>query len=160
MEMNEKTNEKFNMEMKVDAIKNGSVLDHLPPGKALEIIRLLKINSAAPILMGTNLISKKYGKKDILKIENYELSQEELNTISLLAPQADLTIIRDFKVAKKAQVSLPDTLAAVFNCPNLNCVTNHEKIPTKFKTGNKKGIKLKCLYCERRYTSEEVLKSI
>lgn len=148
------------MEMKVDAIKNGSVLDHLPPGKALEIIRLLKIPAGSPILMGTNLVSRKLGKKDILKVENYELSQEELNTIALLAPDASLTIIRDFKVARKALVRLPETITGIFRCPNPSCVTNHEKIPSSFRTSNGGRIRLKCFYCERRYPSEEVLRSM
>jgi len=144
-------------EMKVDAIKNGSVIDHLPPGKALEIIRYLKVAPDSPILMGTNLCSKKYGTKDILKIENHELTEEELSTIALLAPTASLTIIRDFKVEKKTEVRLPETLKGIFRCPNPNCITNHEKVDTRFRVHSNGRVRLKCGYCEKLYGSDEVI---
>lgn len=144
-------------EMKVDAIRNGSVIDHLPPGKALEIIRILNVDPASSLLIGTNLISRKYGTKDILKIENHELSREEVNTIALLAPKASLTIIRDFKVEKKAEVELPETISAILTCPNPHCITNHENMATRFRVSQNSQVKLKCEYCEKIYSSEEVI---
>ena len=144
------------MEMKVDAIKNGSVIDHLPPGKALEIIPYLNISSDSPLLIGTNLYSKKYGTKDILKIENHELSGAEVNTIALLAPEASLTIIRDFKILKKTQVELPDTISSILLCPNPGCITNHQKAATRFLVKKNGGIRLKCAYCEKIYSAGEI----
>ena len=144
-------------EMKVDAIKNGSVIDHLPPGKALDIIRFLRIDAGTSILIGTNLSSRKHGTKDILKIENHELSEDEVNTIALLAPAASLTIIRDFKILKKSEVMLPESISGVFLCPNPGCVTNHQKIHTRFLVRQNGDTRLKCGYCEKIYSADEVL---
>ena len=146
-------------EMKVDAIKDGSVIDHLPPGKALDVIRILHPAPEASVLLGTNLGSAKMGAKDIVKIVNYELSRDELNTLALLAPDATLTIIRDYKIHQKSGVELPSEVNGLFGCPNPKCVTNAEPVETRFKLMTGPAHKLKCHYCEKVYMASEVVET-
>ncbi|RLC45561.1 MAG: aspartate carbamoyltransferase regulatory subunit, partial [Candidatus Cloacimonadota bacterium] len=100
---------------------------------------------------------------DIIKIENRELTQEEVNSISLIAPTASLSIIKNFEVTKKAKVQIPDTVEGLIICPNPKCITNTENISTKFDIISKsvgclteKPIKLRCIYCEKVYSTEQV----
>ena len=150
-------------QLKVDAIKNGTVIDHISAGKALKVIDILKLTYSDPVTIGINLGSKKIGKKDIIKIENRELTQEEVNSISLIAPTASLSIIKNFEVTKKAKVQIPDTVEGLIICPNPKCITNTENISTKFDIISKsvgclteKPIKLRCIYCEKVYSTEQV----
>ncbi len=144
-------------EMKVDAIRNGSVIDHLPPGKAPEIIRLLRVSPGTPVLMGTNLPSEKLDKKDVLKIENHELSPEEVDTIALLTPEATLTIIEEFKIKSKRKVELPEEVQEIFTCPNPHCITNIEEAVTRFRINPGTPVKLTCGYCEKRYPADKLI---
>lgn len=142
---------------KVYAIKDGTVIDHIPPGKGLKIIRILKLNEEDKILtLGMRLDSKRYGKKDIVKIEKRELSPQEVNKIAVIAPTATLNIIRSFKIAKKIRVSLPEILEDIIQCTNPNCVTNNEPVKTKFLVIKKKPTKLYCYFCERTIGIDEV----
>lgn len=144
--------------LKVLAIKHGSVIDHLPAGTALRIIKILKLdNHENTITTGINLPSKRQGKKDIIKIENKELTSDEVNQVALLAPSASINIIKNYQVVKKFNVSIPKELKGIITCPNPQCVTNHEELTTKFLTSSEKKIlKLKCYYCERLYNQEEI----
>lgn len=135
----------------VSKIKNGTVIDHIPAGRALDILTVLGINGREgyriAILM--NVESKKLGKKDIIKIEGRMLSVEELNIISLVAPRATINIIEDFAVIAKHRVETPTYIEGVLQCPNPTCITNKraEPIKTKFRTVSKDPIKLQCEYC-------------
>ncbi|MEM2261807.1 MAG: aspartate carbamoyltransferase regulatory subunit, partial [Ignisphaera sp.] len=55
----------------VSKIKNGTVIDHIPAGRALDILSVLGINGKEGYRMAIlmNVESKKLGKKDIIKIE-------------------------------------------------------------------------------------------
>ena len=143
-------------EMKVDPIKNGTVIDHIPAGKALEVLDILNLKGDESVLIGINLTSKKLGKKDIIKVENIELSQREVNRIAIIAPTATLVIIRDYEIVSKAKVSLPSMLEGVVGCPNPKCITNHESIVTKFIVTSKEDKKARCWYCERIFNIDEL----
>ena len=89
-------------ELKVSALENGTVLDHIPAEnvyKALEILDLKDIESQ--ITIGINLVSKQHGKKGIIKIADKFFEDDELNKLSLIAPDATVNVIRDFKVVEK-----------------------------------------------------------
>ena len=85
---------------RVTAIKNGTVVDHIPSGHALQVIRMLKIDvaSSTPVSLVMNVPSDKLGRKDVLKIEDRELSQEELDRLALIAPEASIAIIRNLSL--------------------------------------------------------------
>ncbi|PIY96644.1 MAG: aspartate carbamoyltransferase regulatory subunit [Candidatus Kerfeldbacteria bacterium CG_4_10_14_0_8_um_filter_42_10] len=143
---------------KLYAIKDGTVIDHIPEGKGLKIIHLLGLDRGCNniVTLGMCFNSKRYGKKDVVKIEKRELTNEEVNKIAVIAQTATLSIIRNYKIVKKHQVNIPDVLEKIICCPNSNCVTNHEPVKTKFLITKKKPIQLNCYFCERAFGLEEV----
>jgi len=143
--------------LKVSAIKQGTVIDHIPPGQAFKIVKILNLeNGKEFIMIGMNFGSKKYGRKDIVKIENRELKSDEANAISLIAPIATLNIIRNFKVVKKTKVKVPKLIKRIIRCLNPNCITRHEDVQTKFHVISTKPLTIKCHYCERITPLEEI----
>ena len=137
-------------QMKVDAIKNGTVIDHIPAGKGMQVADIINISGKNEVLIGVNLQSRKVGRKDILKIENRELSQEEINSIALIAADATLTIIKDYEKVRKTKAEIPKAIQGLIKCPNPKCITNSEKIKTKFKVTGKNPLKVRCCYCEKK----------
>jgi aspartate carbamoyltransferase regulatory subunit len=143
--MNEKVKE-----LKVSAIENGTVIDHIPAAAVFQVIKMLKLDVFDQmILFGTNLESKKYGSKGIIKVSNKFFRPEELNKIALVAPHASIIEIRDFQVVKKTIVETPDKISGIVKCFNPNCITNIETITTRFDVVDKEDIRLKCHYCEK-----------
>lgn len=143
--------------MKIQALKRGTAIDHLPSGTALEVLKVLGIDEAAgTIAIGMNLESGKMGGKDIIKIENKELTQQELDKIAIIAPEASISIIKNYEVAKKLKVNLPKTMIGIVKCFNPNCITNKDGVATKFWVVNKKPIKLRCHYCERYMKRKDI----
>jgi aspartate carbamoyltransferase regulatory subunit len=143
----------------VSAIKNGTVIDHIAAGSALKIIRLLNLAAHNKIVtVGLNLPSKAMGYKDIIKVEDRIITDEEINRIAILAPHASINIIKNYQVDKKITVKLPKVIDYVVVCPNLKCITNHEEISTKFKViEDHDHLKLQCHYCEKMYKQEEII---
>ncbi|MGD0711787.1 MAG: aspartate carbamoyltransferase regulatory subunit [Bacteroidales bacterium] len=137
-------------EFKVTAIENGTVIDHIPPKSVFQVIKILHLeDSNDMVLFGTNLESKKYGKKGIVKVGNKFFKKNEINKIALVAPNATLIVIKDYKVISKEVVKLPDNIQDIVKCFNPNCITNHEKVNTKFTVIDKSDVKLRCHYCEK-----------
>ncbi|MCD4736046.1 MAG: aspartate carbamoyltransferase regulatory subunit [Bacteroidales bacterium] len=144
-------------ELKVSAIENGTVIDHIPPESVFQVIRILNLsNIPNPIMIGTNLDSRKYGKKGIIKVSNKYFESEELNKIALVAPSATLIVIKDYTVVFKEQVEIPNNINKIVKCINPNCITNHEKIPTKFTVLDKENLNLQCYYCEKTTKKAEI----
>ncbi len=142
--------------LKVDAIRNGTVIDHIPAGMVLRVLNILSPRESDVAMIGMNFGSKAMGKKDIIKIEGRELTAEEVNSIALIAPTAKVNIIREFKVAKKGKVEIPKTIEGLMRCPNPNCITNSEPITTRFSVLKQEPVTLCCSYCERVYHSREM----
>lgn len=137
-------------ELVVSAIENGTVIDHIPTQSVFQVINILGLQHFEnQILFGTNLDSKKFGKKGIIKVSNRYFEPEEINKIALVAPSATLIVIRNFQVVEKKKVEVPDSILNFVKCFNPNCITNHEAVATRFTVINKQDIKLKCAYCEK-----------
>ncbi len=142
-------------ELKVSAIENGTVIDHIPSNAVFQVIRILKLEAFENmVLFATNLESKKYGKKGIVKVSNKFFAPEELNKISLVAPHASIIEIRDFQVQQKTIVETPDRIKGIVKCFNPNCITSIEHIPAIFAVVDKEDTRLKCHYCEKITTRE------
>lgn len=147
-------------ELKVSAIENGTVIDHIPAQSVFQVTRILNLeNIANQIMIGTNLDSRKFGKKGIIKVSNKYFESEEINKIALVAPSATLIVIKDYTVVYKVKVEIPDTIRKIVRCINPNCITNHEKIPTKFSVIDKSELQLQCHYCEK-ITRKDVISFI
>ena len=145
-------------ELVVSALENGTVLDHIPAEnvyKALDILNLKGVESQ--ITIGINLTSKFFGKKGIIKIADKFFEDEELGKLALIAPNATVNVIRDFKVVEKKELELPNEVIGIAKCRNPKCVTNHQPIKTWFKTiDNGNDISLLCHYCEKITDSKHI----
>jgi aspartate carbamoyltransferase regulatory subunit len=145
------------IERKIPAIKDGSVIDHIPSRDTFRIIRILDPQEFThPITVTLNLESKKIGKKGVIKIDNRFLTKKEVNKIAILAPSATVSIIKNYKIKEKIAVKIPKELVGIINCSNPMCVTNREKVDTKFKVIRDDPLEVKCLYCERVYGKDEL----
>jgi aspartate carbamoyltransferase regulatory subunit len=144
-----KTNEAAENEgLLVRRIKNGTVIDHIDGGEALNVVKILGITGATQeaLSIATNVPSRNMGRKDIVKLTNRELSKEEVNRIALISPHATINIIRNFKVWEKKGVEIPTLIEGIVRCPNPGCISNtHEPITSKFEV-TPKG--LHCKYCD------------
>lgn len=146
-------------ELKVSAIRNGTVIDHIPTDKSFQVIKILNLeNSSNQIYFGTSLESKKFGKKGIIKISDKYFKDQEINKIALVAPSATLIEISDYEVTKKENVHLPDYVEKIVKCFNPKCVTNIQGISTRFNViqDHKGNMKLACHYCEKTMGKESI----
>lgn len=134
---------------KVYKLDKGTVIDHIPHWKAREVIDILELRGNPNLVtLGIGLDSKAMGKKDLLKIENKKLTQEELNKIALVAKHATINIIEGSKVKEKFMVKLPDEIRCLVRCENRGCITRHEDVPTIFYKASEDPIMIQCHYCE------------
>jgi len=108
------------------------------------------------MLLGLNLGSKKMSKKGIIKVAGRFFSQAEINKISLLAPDAVINIIKDYHVTEKIRPEIPEVIEGIVHCPNANCITNHDKVTSKFHVADRKPLALRCHYCERTIREQDV----
>ena len=137
-------------QLSVNAIQNGTVIDHIPAQNLFKVINILgldKINNK--ITFGTNLESQRMGRKAIIKISEKFLEKDEINRIAMVAPHAKLNIIKDYAVVDKMLVDVPDEISGIVKCMNPKCITNFEKVTPRFKVSDKKSVSLKCHYCEK-----------
>ncbi len=147
-------------ELSVSAIKNGTVIDHIPADHLFKVISILGLDkSENQITFGTNLKSDKQGRKAIVKVSKKFFEDEDINKISLVAPHAKFNIIKDYQVVEKRMVEVPQSVVGIAKCFNPKCITNNEKITTKFSLVGKEPLALKCHYCEK-ITNEEHLEVI
>ncbi|MCX8182229.1 MAG: aspartate carbamoyltransferase regulatory subunit [Candidatus Methanomethyliaceae archaeon] len=132
----------------VRPIKDGTVIDHIPPGKGIKIAEMLNLfRQDSVIIIGQNLESTKYGRKDIIKVENRFLRSDEYNKISLIAPNATINIIKDYTIQEKKRVTIPDVLEDVAVCINANCISNKEPVPSRLYAVSRDPLALVCHYC-------------
>ncbi len=140
-------------ELKIQPIRNGTVIDHIGNGLALEVLKIIGVQNLdrdSTVSVALHVRSGKLGWKDIVKVENMELVPRKVNAIALIAPTATISIIRDFKVREKRPVDLPDRIAGVLTCPNGNCISNQaEPIESEFEVHRRRPVVLRCIYCER-----------
>ena len=135
-------------ELRVSKIRNGTVIDHITAGQAINVLAILGIDgsSGEEVSVGMNVPSDRLGRKDIVKVEGRELSQNEVDVLSLIAPAATINIVRDFDVIEKHRVSRPEVVSGVLSCPNANCITTgDEPVESQFEVLDD-GVR--CTYCE------------
>ena len=149
--------EKNKQELQVAALKNGTVIDHIPSDKLFTVVALLGLqDSDSNITIGNNFESKKLGKKGIIKVADRFFTDEEISRLSVVAPNVKLNIIRDYEVVEKREVRLPEELRGIVKCANPKCITNNEPMPTLFHVVDKDNCVIKCHYCEKEQTREDI----
>jgi aspartate carbamoyltransferase regulatory subunit len=142
--MNKKT------QLVVSAIKDGTVIDHIPAKLLFNVINILGLAKIEnQITFGTNLESQKLGKKAIIKLSEVFFRKDDLDRIALVAPQAKINVIREYEVVEKKVVEVPDYIEGIVKCVNPVCITNNQPIRTKFEVISKQPVSLRCHYCEK-----------
>lgn len=144
--------------LKVKSIKNGTVIDHITANRALSVLNILNLpDEDTSLTVAMNVESPDMSRKDIVKIENRELSQDEVDKLVLIAPNATINIIRDYDISRKARLELKDEISDVITCSNPNCISNsNEPIKTKFYVQSKKPVILRCHFCERTMDLDDI----
>ena len=143
--------------LKVSAIKDGTVIDHIPTKALFKVIKILRLEECSQMVtFGNNLDSKAMGTKAIIKIANRFFADEEVNKIALVAPRAKLNTIRDYEVVEKRVVETPKEIRGIVKCFNPSCITNSENITTRFEVLSDKPIAMKCFYCEKITNENEM----
>ncbi|RAH06594.1 MAG: aspartate carbamoyltransferase regulatory subunit [Methanobacteriota archaeon] len=149
---------------RVTAIRNGTVVDHIPSGRAMQVIRVLRIDveRATPVSLVMNVPSDKLGRKDVLKIEDRELNHEELDRLALIAPAASIAIIRNHAVAEKMKVELADDLVNIARCSFSNCITKNDRepLPQRMKVVGRDPLQVRCYYCGKGQDIDELIENI
>lgn len=151
------------LELRVTKIKDGTVIDHIRGGYALDVIKILGITGKEKRVMtvAINVPSKRFGAKDILKIEGRALNSQEVNRIALVAPRASINIIHNYKVVEKLEVKLPKTIEKLVRCINPCCISNSdEPVSSKFYVINEEPLLLKCHYCSVTLEQTDLLKQL
>ncbi len=144
-------------ELKVAALENGTVIDHIPSNQLFKVVAILGLEKCAnSITIGNNLVSSKIGKKGIIKVADHFFKEEELNKIALIAPAAQINVIHNYQVTEKHRVSLPNEVHGIIRCGNPKCITNNEPMETIFHVIDRENIEVKCHYCERSVTKENI----
>ena len=148
-------------ELKIKAIENGTVIDHITANKSLHILKVLGLpDDDTNVTIAMNVSSAEFGRKDILKIENRELDYQELNQIALIAPKATINIIRNFEPVKKYKSVLPEKITSILKCTNPKCITNYENEPITpiFNVIQEYPPIVRCHYCEKLIKTEDIEK--
>ena len=144
-------------ELQVAALKNGTVIDHIPSNKLFTVVSLLGLQDEdANIAIGNNFESKKLGKKGIIKIADRFFTEEEISRLSVVASKIKLNIIRDYEVVEKKEVEMPDELRGIVKCNNPKCITNNEPMQTWFHVVDKEKGLLKCHYCGKEQQKDNI----
>jgi len=143
-------------EFKVAPIRNGTVIDHIKAGQALNVLKILGVNEYnidSTISVLIRVPSKKDGTggwKDVVKVEDRELDPKTVDKIALIAPRATIVIIRNYSVAEKKKVSLSSMISGLVRCSNPNCITNkNEPVEPEFDAVSREPPLLRCRYCDR-----------
>ncbi|PCE68807.1 aspartate carbamoyltransferase regulatory subunit [Salinivibrio sp. YCSC6] len=143
--------------LQVEAIRNGTVIDHIPAHIGFKILNLFQMHgSEERITIGLNLPSSALGSKDLIKIENVVISEDQASQLALYAPQATVNQIEEYQVVAKLPLTLPEVIRGVFRCPNSNCITHGEPaVVSSFRVlTEQQDVKLRCKYCEKVFSRE------
>ena len=143
--------------MLVAAIENGTVIDHIPAEKTYQVVNLLGLqNLQTPVTIGFNYLSKKLGRKGLIKVSDKFLSDDEISRLSVVSPNVVLSIIKNYEVVEKKKVITPDELRGIVKCNNPKCITNNEPMQTVFNVIDKEHGILKCHYCDKEQDINKV----
>ena len=134
--------------MRIDAIVNGFVIDHIHAGKSMELYRALNLGEmGCPVAIITNVPSKKMGRKDIIKVDTER--ELDLQVIGFIDPDVTIDVIKDGHVVEKKHLDLPYEVRDLLRCKNPRCITSVElDLPHVFRLSGHTNHVYRCLYCE------------
>ncbi|MFP4631971.1 MAG: aspartate carbamoyltransferase regulatory subunit [Halobacteriales archaeon] len=136
-------------ELRIRPIRDGTVVDHITRGRALDVLRVLGVDSGtrSVVSVAMNVSSERMDAKDVVKIEGREIGSREADLIALIAPLATVNVVREYDVTEKYSVSMPEEIRGVLVCPNPSCITNtDEPVETRFVVEGDGEVR--CGYCD------------
>ena len=149
---------KESKELAVAALRHGTVIDHIPAEVLFKAVRILGIEKMTTnVTIGNNLSSHRLGKKGIITVADVEFTDDVLNRIALIAPKANINIIRDYVVVKKFPIELPHEIKGIVRCGNPKCITNNEPMRTRFVVTDRDDVTIRCCYCGQSVRSGEAI---
>lgn len=149
---------KESKELAVAALRHGTVIDHIPAESLFKAVKILGIEKMTTnVTIGNNLSSHRLGRKGIIKVADVEFADEVLNRIALIAPKANINIIRDYAVVKKFPIELPHEIVGIVRCGNPKCITNNEPMRTRFVVTDRDDVTIRCCYCGQSVRSDEAI---
>ena len=86
-----------------------------------------------------------------------EVTDDECARVAILAPEATVSIIKDYNLIEKKQVEVPKILIGKIKCNNPKCVTNIEPVKSRFNIESRKPFEMRCHYCERTMIRDEIV---
>ena len=136
--------------MNIDSIQNGIVIDHITAGKGMMLYDLLHLDELdCSVAIIKNVVSRKMGKKDIIKIDAD--IPVNIDVIGYIDPGATVNIIKDGIRAEKLTIRLPAIFTNVIKCKNPRCITTTEQeLDHVFKLTDKENKVYRCVYCETK----------
>ena len=138
--------------LNVGKLNEGVVLDHIKPGKAMDIyrdLRLDKIEDCVAIIK--NAHSNKMGKKDIIKIEA-PIDSIDLDILGFIDHNITVNVVRDGKIVGKKNLTLPKRIVNILRCKNPRCITSIEQeLEQVFVLTDEEKAVYRCKYCEEKY---------
>ena len=136
--------------MNIDSIQNGIVIDHIRSGGAMQLYKLLGLDSLdCPVAIIKNAPSDKMGRKDIIKIDSAQ--PLNLDVLGFVDPDATINVIRDCALVEKKHAGLPERIRDVLRCRNPRCITSVEPdLPQVFQLANRETKTYRCIYCEAK----------
>ncbi|MCL4315224.1 MAG: aspartate carbamoyltransferase regulatory subunit [Candidatus Thermoplasmatota archaeon] len=152
-----------NQTLKISKIRDGIVIDHIPAGRSIRLLSILNVgeHSGHTISLAMRVKSNKKDYKDVVKIENRNIAEEELSLISLIAPDATISFIENYNIKEKRKVKVPETISGILRCPNQNCISNaKEPVETIFHIVSEDPLEARCEYCERIFKGSDLIGKI
>ena len=139
--------------MNIDGITNGLVIDHIEAGKGMDIYNALHLGDLeCSVALIKNVVSKKMGKKDIIKVD--EVIDVDLDALGFIDPNITVNTIKDNEIISKAHIELPKRVTNIIKCKNPRCITSTEQeLPHIFKLTDEQNRVYRCIYCETKAES-------
>ncbi len=148
----------------VTKIRDGTVIDHIPAGLALTVLKILGIrgDEGFRIAVVMNVDSTRMGRKDIVKLEDFYPKYEDITKIALVAPTATVNTVKEYQVVNKRQVEIPDVIEGLLTCPNPTCITRKpmEPVRAKFRVVSRSPLRLRCVYCGAELDRDAVIRQL
>ena len=138
--------------LNVEEIQNGVVIDHITPGKGLEIYRMLHLEEQPQsVALLQSVKSQKYGSKDLIEIEGNIFRADILGY-----PDERITLIyiQNNHVVNKFHPTPPMELKNVIKCTNPRCITSIESNCEHIFCLSKSK-KYRCIYCNQEMTAKK-----
>lgn len=145
--------------LRISKIREGIVIDHIPAGKSLRVLSLLNIGERSGYTVSVAMFvqSGRMKVKDVLKIEARFLEKSELDRIALIAPDATISVIKNYEISEKFSVEIPKKIIGILKCNNQNCITNgREPVSPEFELISRKPVVIRCIFCERNMGDTEI----